>query len=463
MGCFLDWLSVLKFARYAMKMEELKKFSEGQDLTRLCLLIFFLSYLIYVISPQGQPAFLNLPHSGEVVRVALSVAHRGTFADPYHSLATGYTAHTAPVYVLFFAAIAKLFGEGFTGAMVLWGINIGFLALQLALLPVLSKRLGLGAGPGVLAAVFGMVFQPYRILPEWESLMVGALMILLCVLTVPHFQQPADWKHSLLLGFLWGIGLLANPQSVLLLLLWPHFAASGNQPWQLSRARRAMVVMLAGTALACLPWFIRNYERFHTVFFIRDNLGLELATSNNSCAQPTMLANFLSGCHKATHPNPNPAIATQVFEKGEIRFNQDELRTAVGWIETHPRQFASLTLRRFLKFWFPYLQSLRYAIPSGVLTVLSFVGLAVLFRRKRRAAWILGSTLGVYPLIHYIVQFEARYRYPIYWATFLPAAYVVLEAVRWVRKTPDSEVAGEPGEQELSSVLAGNAGAEGGS
>jgi hypothetical protein len=446
-----------------MKMETLKRFGQGLDLTRLSVLIFVLSYLSYVVSAQGKPVFLAMPRSGEVVRVALSVAEHGTFANPFQPLPTGYTAHPAPVYVLFFAAIARLWGEGFTGAMVLWGINIGFLALQLALLPALSKRLGLGVGPGVLAAAFGMVFQPYRVLPEWESLMVGALMVLVCVLTIPHFQQAADWKHSLLLGFLWGTALLANPQCVLLLLVWPHFAASGSQPQQFRRARRAMLVVLAGAALVCLPWFIRNYERFHAVFFIRDNLGLELATSNNSCAEPTMLGNFLSGCHQATHPNANSALATRVFEKGEIRFNQEELRTAAGWIETHPRQFASLTLRRFLKYWFPYLQGLRYAIPSGVLTALSYIGLAVMFRNRRRAAWILASTLGLYPLIYYIVQFEARYRYPIYWATFLPAAYLVVEAVRWLRGTPETRIAGDADENELASVLARNAGAEGGS
>lgn len=445
-----------------MKIEALRRNGEW-DLTRICLLIFVLSYLCYVFSPQGLPAFFDLHQGGEVMRVALAVADKGAFADPYQSLPTGYTAHTAPAYVLFFAAIARLFGEGFTGAMVLWGMNLVFLSLQLALLPALSKELGLGIGPGVLAAVFGMVFQPYHVLPEWESLMVGALLVLLCVLTVPYFRQPKDWQHSLMLGFLWGIGLLANPECVLMLLVWPHLAALGNKREQLVRARRAMLVVLAGAGLVCLPWFIRNYERFHAVFFIRDNLGLELATSNNDCAQPTMLANFLSGCHKATHPNPNPVIAMQVFEQGEVRFNHGELRKAIGWIEAHPRRFATLTLQRFWRFWFPYLQSLRYAIPSGILTVLSFLGLAVMFRRKHRAAWILGSTLGLYPLVHYIIQFEARYRYPIYWATFLPAAYIVLEIFRRFRREPEAGIAGESDQRELASVLMKDAGAEGGS
>ena len=36
--------------------------------------------------------------------------------------------------------------------MVLWALNIGFLALQLALLPILSIRLRIGILPGLLAA-----------------------------------------------------------------------------------------------------------------------------------------------------------------------------------------------------------------------------------------------------------------------------------------------------------------------
>ena len=59
-------------------------------------------------------------------------------------------------------------------------------------------------------------------------------------------------------------------------------------------------------------------------------------------------------------------------------------------------------------------------------------------QNKRRAAWMLASTLLLYPLVHYIVQFEARYRYPIFWATFLPAAYAMLEFLDWLRGAPQA-------------------------
>jgi hypothetical protein len=283
-----------------------------------------------------------------------------------------------------------------------------------------------------------MIVQPYRVLPEWESLFTGVLLVVLCVITLAYFKTPRDWGHSALLGFLWGIAILTNPECVLLLFAWPHVAETDNSPAQLGQARRAMLVVVAGAALACLPWFIRNYQQFHAIFFIRDNFGLEISTSNNSCARPTMLENFNSGCHDLTHPNANPAIAAEVADEGEIRFNQDQLRLAKAWIVSNPRAFASLTWRRFLKFWFPYLNGLRYAIPTGILTILSFAGLALLYRNHRRAYLLFFSTLFLYPLIHYIVQFEARYRYPIFWATFLPAAYAVLEILRRLRGAPQS-------------------------
>jgi hypothetical protein len=401
---------------------------------RLAVVLFTASCLIYAISPQGRPRFSDLEKGAEISRVALSVARDGSFANPFYPLPTGYTAHAAPVYVLLYALVAKLFGAGWMGAHVLWALNIGFLALQFALMPVLSDRVGLGAFPGAVAAVLGVIVQPYRLLPEWESLFTGALLIALCVLTVRYFKLPGDWRRSLLFGLLWGIAILANPESILLLFAWAHIAAMENSRELLSRARRAMVWVVAGAAIACLPWFIRNYQQFHSVFFVRDNLGTELYTSNNPCARPTTLENVTSGCHAATHPNANAGLDAEIIEKGEVRFNQEAQHRALSWIDSNPRAFARLTAQRFARFWFPYLGSFRYSIPMGFLTALSLLGLFWMSRERRTAALLFASTLLVYPLIHYIVQFEARYRYPIFWATLIPAAYCLVRMVPRPRK-----------------------------
>ena len=415
-------------------------------------LIFVLGCLVYGLSPQSKPLYSNLIEGAEMPHVALSLVQHGTFSDPFYARPTGPTAHTPPVYVFLYASVAKVFGIGMAGVWVLTALNVGFVALQLALLPVLSDRIGIGTGPGALAAIFGLVIQPYRVLVGWESLFLGVLLVGLCILTWSHFKTPGVWWRSLLLGLLWGVAILTNPECVLLLFAWAHIAAMENSPEMLSRARRAMLVVLAGGALACLPWFVRNFEQFHSVFFVRDNFGLELYTSNNPCARPTMLENFLSGCHVQTHPNGNPFIAADVAREGEIRFNREMLRRALSWITSNPGKFGWLTERRILRYWFPYLGSFRYSIPMGILTVLSFVGLVLMYRGHRRATLLLASTLLIYPLVHYLVQFEARYRYPIFWATLLPAAYAIVQIIPWPRQAGRANASTVKKENELMPV-----------
>jgi hypothetical protein len=165
-----------------------------------------------------------------------------------------------------------------------------------------------------------------------------------------------------------------------------------------------------------------------------------------------MLQNLLSGCHVLTHPNGNPYIAAEVAENGEIPFNREMLHRALSWISSNPRAFAWLTARRMLRFWFPYLGSYRYSIPMGILTALSFAGLIWMYRERRIAALLLASTLLVYPLVHYLVQFEARYRYPIFWATLVPAAYAIMKIISWRRKSDATNPSAAKEESELMPV-----------
>jgi hypothetical protein len=59
------------------------------------------------------------------------------------------------------------------------------------------------------------------------------------------------------------------------------------------------------------------------------------------------------------------------------------------------------------------------------MTVLSLPGLFLLYRRDVNSWVIAMSCLMVFPLIHYIIQFEYRYRYPILWVTFLLGALAI--------------------------------------
>ena len=435
-----------------MNRERLSQIAKHFSLRRLDVLIFAVSYLIYAFSPQGKLSDSGLFQGAEISRVAFNLARDGNFANPFYWVPTGPTAHTAPAYVFLYAFVARLFGQDLAGARVLWGLNLGFLALQFALLPALSAELGLGIAPGAVAAILGAIVQPYRVDIGWEALFTGALLVLLFVKTLKCFKAPGQpWKF-LPLGLLWGIAILTNPECILLMFLWPHVAAMEHPPEMLSRARRLMLLVVGGAALACLPWLIRNYEQFHAIVFVRDNFGTELYISNNACAEPTAIKNLMSGCHWLSHPYGNRSIALDVAQRGEIRFNHDMLRRALAWIWSNPRQFAWLTARRFVTFWFPQDGGYRYSIPLGILTLLAFAGLNWMRQEHRAAAMLFDSTLLVYPLVHYLVQIEARYRYPILWATLLPAAYAIVRIVRWQRKTSVAEPGTAKEERELSRV-----------
>ena len=257
---------VRMFCRDCNEPDPWKKFSRDLSLTHITVLVFAASSLIYALSPQGRPEFFDLRHGAEETRIALTLARQGDFAHPYFALPTGPTAHAAPAYVLLYALVAKLLGIGLAGATVLWALNVGFLALQLALLPALSSRLGLGIGPGLLAAAFGVVVQPYRVLLEWEALLTGALLVILCVVTIAYFKARQDWGHSALLGFLWGVAILTNPECVLLLFAWSHIAAMENSPEMLSRSKRCAMSgerSAAQDRRACPA--DRNHRQFHAV------------------------------------------------------------------------------------------------------------------------------------------------------------------------------------------------------
>src|SRR5258705_2048628 len=101
--------------------------------THIALIIFSLSFAIYAFSPQGSPTAYNLQQAGEVARVSISVAERGTFTDPFYSLPTGFTAHVAPAYAFVYAAVAKLFGERSAGSRTLrlFHIDVRYVASAL--------------------------------------------------------------------------------------------------------------------------------------------------------------------------------------------------------------------------------------------------------------------------------------------------------------------------------------------
>ncbi len=344
----------------------------------------------------------TLPHIDqqyESLRVALSLAHNGGFADPY-LLPTGPTAHVAPGFPLVISLIYRVFGEGMAGetAKRILGCMVG--SLPYALLPAVSVACGFGSLPGWIGGLWGAVIPLNRheeIAGNWESPWSAVGVLVLVYLTA---KRAGAWRF----GLAGGITLLFAPAVAPVLAA---FAVVRRWWWALPIA-----------ALLVLPWAWRNHHALGAWIWGRSNFGLELSLSNRDQTTSNIRDNLRLGYHKASHPSHSLREADLVCYWGEAEYNHRRLETAREWIATHPARFASLTLARIRQFWFP-------SVYFTLLVALAAIGLW-----RAPNAWIFGTLWTVFPLVYYLVQYDPRYRHPMEWSVLLLAAKGVTDLRR---------------------------------
>jgi hypothetical protein len=370
----------------------------------------------------------------ESLQLACSLAETGNFSDPFQVLATGPSAHLAPLFPAYVSLLVRFFGSDTYAGMALEWSAVVIIGLHLALLPFLSRHLGLGLSPGVVgASVFLLAGVPPYVM--WESFYVALLAILLAFLMYDIFEGRASQGKVILSGVLWGIMLWMATVPVLIMLAWTGWVFLKTR---LPRQQKLIILFLPFLIVA--PWLIRNFVVFRHFIFVRDNLGLELAVSNNPCATFWSKTNEFSRCFEINHPNKGLDQAEQVRQLGEYSYNQTRLHEAVEWIRGNPGRFAELTWLRIVTFWFPSPTGHPLAdsgLPPGVptvwlMTLLSIPGLWLMWKKSLSAAGILALWLLFFPLIYYIIQFDPRYRFPILWVTLLLAGFLIAELAKGV-------------------------------
>jgi hypothetical protein len=402
-------------------------------------LIFVVTLFVYY-SPYRAHGLCGVGY--ESLQLACSLAKNGTFSDPFQTMPTGPSAHLAPLHPAYVALLIKLFGETTFAGFVLGWSAIVVIGLHLAYLPFLARHLTLGFGAGVVASV---LFLLSRIPPfiVWETFYVALLAMVLSWLMYNIVSGPGSFGRILITAVLWGalLWMAAMPLLVMLAwLIWVFVATKIPVGHKLA--------LLIIPFLVVSPWLLRNYRTFHHFVFMRDNLGLELAVSNNLCADFRFVANEVGPCFASNHPNEGKAEAQRVRDLGEYEYNQVRMHEALSWIKTNPKAFLSLTERRFISFWFPSPTGNPFAArgtPYGILvwwfaTFASIPGLWLMWKRNRNAAGIILLWLFFFPPIYYLVQYDVRYRCPILWATFLPAGYLIIELSKnmWTAFRPNS-------------------------
>jgi hypothetical protein len=364
----------------------------------------------------------------ESLEIACSLAHKASFSDPFATLPTGPSAHLAPLFPMLVSVLIKWFGDGPASMNAVQWLGTFVAALQFSLWPWFAERLGMRFISGLLGAA-AAIYAGYAILPYWEAAYVALLLLILIACMHRILAERVTTQFVGLTGALWGITFLLNPV--------PLLAYAALTVWVacIKRIPRIQKLVLAIVPFVVIsPWLVRNFQVFHHVVLIRDNLGTELWNSNNSCATFSFRDNRSTNCFD--HPNEIVAEAQLVRSMGEYAYNQAKLREALAWMGSNPRQFANLTKLRFLAFWFATPNGINFAgrrIPANILIVwlvmpLSIGGLYLLMKSDRNAAGICLAILALFPPIYYFVQFVPRYRVPILWASFLPASFFLVEA-----------------------------------
>jgi hypothetical protein len=415
-----------------------------------CAVIAALGLLtIWIYQPRLREHTLSIK-GFESLALAHSLAEHRGFSDPFDPLRTGPSAHLAPLYPAYLAGLMILFGESTTAGNIAVWLSVLMLALLMMMLPLLAKRLGLSFLAGVLAVLawFAAGIPPIYV---GESTFAALLVVFATYLMMVEPSGEISRKHVLASGVIWGLMLLTQPVVILVLpvwIAWVHFRS------KTSRLRK--IALAALPLLIVAPWVARDFLVFHRPVFIRDNLGLELSVSNNDCATALFEINERNLCFDSTHPNVSYPEAVKVRELGEVEYNRLKLRRALGWIKSNPRRFATLCAERFEAFWFPPSAAnnnngtIWRPMMLHVFTLLSLPGLLLMWRGARPAAYILLMWLALFPLIYYVIQFMDRYRYPIFWVTFLAGSYCLVEFTRGIVYSNQSQ--GKPELQESESV-----------
>lgn len=374
----------------------------------------------------------------ETVAVARSLAEHGSFANPYSAYLTGTTAHVAPLYPAFLSLLLRIFGYSAAFGLAASFCSMAVHGIHAALLPYLSKLFFHDRLPGIWAAVLGIVLPVYVFFPQFEVIYFAAAVMSFCLLSHRLARLEAGLP-AFGAGLALGAIALLNPASICVTVPWLAFLF-----WRKVPRRRAWFLVCAAGAIAALaPWTWRNYRQFHALFFVRDNLGLELYVSNNDFARGTLRQNTASGLYRRRHPDQSLPEAMACARLGEIEYNRERLHTALAWMRDRPARFLALSITHARLFWFPDAEgSPWYAFGVAAVTLASFFGFLLLARRREPTLLYLVAVQLLYPLIYYLVQIDPRFRAPILWVSLLGAGCLLAEGwsrlrCRWlVRVTP---------------------------
>jgi hypothetical protein len=356
--------------------------------------------------------------NNESARIAWAVASGFGFSSPWPRTPLLPTAVEPPIYPYLLAGIFRLAGP--YSDLSLWlavELNAVFSALTAVVLLHLGRR-AFNATVGMFAAWIWAIWLYASVVSIrlWESSLSSLLLVLGLLLLLKLADSLQIWPW-LLFGGLAGFSVLTNTTFLSLFpLFWIWL-------WITYRRREApcgrlLRISVAVCILVVVPWTIRNYETFHRVMPVRNNLGLEL-----------WIGNHKGVVHLSEFARSFPLVdPTEYNRLGEIRFMETKREIALQFIRQNPAQFLRLCGQRCYSYW---------TAPNTYIwlpiSLLAWSGGVLSLWRKSPGAVPFAIVLLIFPSIYYITHTWPTYRHPMEPVMVLLAVYVLWSAAEYLK------------------------------
>jgi hypothetical protein len=382
-------------------------------------------------------ALVTLPFDQETGNIALALSQGHGYANLFRK-DTGPTAWLAPVYPSFLSLIFRFFGPltlaSFFVAVLLNAIFSA--AATFPLYAIARRSAGLSAAA---ASAWIWVVLPSGVMLPFEWIWDTSLSVLLVATLVWATLRASESTRSAVwlgYGLLWALALLTNPALGSALPFLFGWALFRRRSW----SKRAILIPAASllvTTLCCVPWTIRNFQRFHRFIPIRSSLPFELWIGNNDIFDE----HAVHGIQRITRFEETRRYA----QLGETAYLDEKWRLASGFIKAKPALFARLTGRRIVSTWcgtehpiadFMRTDSLLVRViflVNFLLTIGCVAAMFGLLLRKHPMAILLLVFPVLFPVVYYLTHTSLRYRHPIDPFLVLLTVYSVASAYRALR------------------------------
>lgn len=331
-----------------------------------------------------------------------------------------------PVFPLLLAGIFSIFGQDMFIVRIFLAI---FNALICLVVFLLGKEM-FGERVGLMAMAIS-VFYPSFI--YWGGyISQETLTILFLALTVLFLLKSKGGSLSscLLSGFFLGILVLTRSTGygfLPLFLFWLIFS-SRNKVQGLKLAFLLLVVFI----ITISPWVIRNYKIHRAILLSSTEGGVTFYVSNNSEV-------LTKGNRDLYYPRNafQKDLSDHVRGLSEIESDRYFYKKGIDFIKSHPNEYLSLMLERFIRFWrfYPHITGaddshklihvIIMFLTDTPIIIAGFWGLLLLFKREKKSAYLLLLIFLNFTIISMLIRANIRYRAPVMPYLIILTAYII--------------------------------------